>query len=421
MYYGWILLGTISVNYMICVGAVFYGLSVMMPAMLADLQWTRAQATTGFAILSLVIGVTGPVITALMKKTGARTTIIIGGFVTAAAAVTIYAYHTLYVYYLCTVVLGLGMTMQAVLPGTQLVTQWFDQRRSLALGVFMASGGLGGVVGAPTFNALILYFGDWRPGWLFVGGVGLFASLLSGLLIRERPEDVGQTLDGVDTSTHATGGQEKTSARIYKTSREWTVREAFGDTTYWIILVAGSLAVTGHMIVNSQLVLHASDLGMSAAVAAAALGVQGMFTTGGRFLSGLLGDRAIEPRWLFFLGMASEFSGMCILTNAHNPFLLYTAVILFGLGFGLGLVGSTAMLANHYGPKNTPTLLSYRIMLSTVLGAVGVVLTGYGGDVFGGYREVFYVFSACLLIGTLLVLRIRLPVEEAGRPSSDTV
>lgn len=413
MYYGWILLGAISVIYMISVGAVFYGLSVMMPAMIADLGWTRTQATTGFAILSLVIGFAGPVVTALMKKISPRLMIILGGFVTALGASILYRFHSLPVYYLCAVILGAGMTMQAVLPGTQLVTQWFFQRRSMALGIFMAAGGMGGVVGAPTFTWLIHRAGDWRPVWLFVGVVSLSASVLSWLLVRNEPADVGQQLDGVNGNA-GNDPQSSTAkpAGVYKTHRDWTIKEAFLDRTYWVILASGSLAVTGHMIVSSQMVLHVTDMGMTAVLAATALGVQGMFTTSGRFASGLLGDFAIEPRTLFLAGMASECLGMFILTNAHNPLLLYTSVVLFGLGFGLGLVGSTAMLANYYGPANTPTLLSYRILLSTVLGAVGIVLTGYGGDRFGGYKEVFYLFSACLLVGTLLVLLIKTPASE---------
>lgn len=104
---------------------------------------------------------------------------------------------------------------------------------------------------------------------------------------------------------------------------------------------------------------------------------------------------------------------MLLLTNAYNAFLLYASVIFFGLGFGLGLVGSTAMLANYYGPANTPTLLSYRILLSTVFGGMGVVVAGYCGDIFGGYKEVFYGFSALLLLATLLVLKINIPKVAA--------
>lgn len=414
MYYGWILLSTIGFIYMASVGAVFYGLSVMMPAMIDDLGWTRAEATTGFAILSVVIGFAGPVVTRMMKRIKPGQTIILGGFVTTAGASIVYFYHTLPVYYLATAVLGCGMTMQAVLPGTQLVTQWFHQRRSMALGIFMAAGGLGGVVGAPTFTWLIGFFGDWRPVWLFVGLVSLFSSLLSWLLIRNKPEDVGQQLDGVRANKSADDQPKRPAeAGVYKTDRDWTVRQAFMDSTYWIILFSGALAVTGHMMVSSQLVLHVKDMGMTAIIAASALGVQGLFTTSGRFLSGLLGDFTVEPRTLFFCGMASEFIGMLLLTNAYNAFLLYASVIFFGLGFGLGLVGSTAMLANYYGPANTPTLLSYRILLSTVFGGMGVVVAGYCGDVFGGYKEVFYGFSALLLLATLLVLKINIPKVAA--------
>lgn len=413
MYYGWILLSTIGFIYMICVGSVFYGLSVMMPAMIEDMGWTRAQGTSGFAILSLVIGLSGPVITAIIKKTGSRQTIILGGFVTAIGASILYRCHSLPVYYLCTAILGWGMTMQAILPGVQLITQWFQRRRSMALGIFMAAGGLGGVIGAPSFAWLIEIFGDWRPIWLVVGLVSLFASLLSGLLVRNLPSDVGQQLDGVSPGTPDQDQSQKTRpTRVYKTNRNWTVKEAFADTAYWIILVSGGLAVTGQMIVTSQMVLHVKDMGMTAVLAATALGVQGLFTTSGRLMSGLLGDFTLESRTLLLYGMSFEFVGLLILTHASNPALLYVSVVLFGLGFGLGLVSATSMIANYYGPENTPALLSYRILISTILGALGVVLAGYGGDVFGGYKEVFYAFSGCLLVGVILVWLIRIPKAD---------
>ncbi len=413
MYYGWILLSTIGFIYMATVGAVFYGLSVMMPEMIDDLGWTRAQATTGFAILAMVIGLAGPLVTSLMKRISPRLTIIAGGFVTAIGACILYRYHTLPIYYGAAVILGCGMTMQAVLPGTQLVTQWFNQRRSMALGIFMAAGGLGGVVGAPTFTWLIHLLGDWRPVWLFVGLVALFSSLLSWLFVRNHPEDIGLAIDGI-TASVAEQDQPAVGDKVgvYKTTRQWTVKEAFREPTYWIVLFAGSVAVTGHMMIGSQLILHVKDMGMTAIIAASALGIQGVFTTSGRFISGMLGDFTIEPRTLFFIGMALELIGMVLLINAHSPFVLYTSVIFFGLGFGLGLVGSTTMLANYYGPANTPALLSYRILLSTVFGGFGVVLAGYSGDVFGGYKEAFYIFSGFLLLATLLVLLIKIPKTE---------
>ena len=409
MYYGWILLAIIGCIYMICVGAAFYGLSVIMPAMIDDLGWTRVETTTGFAILAVVVGITGPPITALMKTLGPRLTIIIGGFVSAGASAVLYRYHSLPVYYCAAAVLGCGLTMQAVLPGTQLVTQWFHQRRSLALGLFMAAGGLGGVVGAPLFTWLIAYFGDWRPVWLCIAFTALFASLLSWLLVRNYPQDLGLRIDGVHAGAASTNRANNKTSKVYKTTRSWTVKEAFRDRNYQIILISGALAVTGHMIVGSQLVLHVQDMGMTAVIAASALGVQGIFTTSGRFLSGLLGDFTIEPRTLFLCGMISELLGTLLLINASQPFLLYSSLTLFGLGFGLGLVGSTTMMANYYGASNTPTLLSYRILLGTLLGGIGVVLTGYGGDIYGGYTEVFSLYASLLFIATLLILFIKVP------------
>ena len=410
MFYGWILLATIGVIYMICVGAGFYGLSVMMPAMIDDLGWTRAEASAGFSILAMMLGLAGPVVTALMKKIGPRLTIIVGGVICAISAVILYRYHSLTAYYFATALLGFGLTMQVVLPGTQLISQWFHRRRSLALGIFMACGGLGGVVGAPTFTWLISIFNDWRPVWLAVGLVALTAALLSAVLIRNRPEDIGQKIDGLDAKDLDSGLADLSKeGGVYRTTHDWTVREAFHDRNCWFIICAGALAVTGHMVISSQLVLHARDMGIGAVVAASALGLQGLSTAVGRLLSGLLGDFTVEPRTLFAVGMSSELIGMLCITQGSHLWLLYTGVIFFGLGFGLGLVASTNMFANYYGASNMPTLLSYRILVSTLLGGAGVVVCGYAADVFGSYTQAFYVYSSVLFVGIFLVFLIKIP------------
>jgi len=413
MFYGWILLATIGLIYMICVGAGFYGLSVMMPAMIDDLGWTRAEASAGFSLMAMVLGLSGPLITSLMKKIGPRQTIIIGGVVCAISAGILYRYHSLTTYYFATGLLGLGLTMQVVLPGTQLITQWFQQRRAMALGIFMAFGGLGGVIGAPAFTWLIAVFGDWRPVWLAVGAVTLTASVLSAVFIRNSPEDIGQKIDGLSEADVKNNARKKgKAARVYKTKLDWTVGEALRDRNCWFVITAGAIAVTGHMIISSQLILHARDLGIGAVVAASALGVQGLATTLGRLLAGLLGDNTFEPRTIFIFGISSELLGMLLITSASHSTLLYAGVVFFGLGFGLGLVSATTMFANYYGGKNMATLLSYRILLGTLLGGAGVVVCGYAADIFGGYNEAFYFYSVLLLIGTALVIMIRTPQHK---------
>ncbi|MBQ0719966.1 MAG: MFS transporter [Gammaproteobacteria bacterium] len=412
MYYGWILLAIIGLIYMICVGAGFYGLSVMMPAMIDDLGWTRAEASAGFSLMAMVLGLSGPLITTMMKKIGPRLTIIIGGVICAISAGILYRYHSLTSYYFATGLLGLGLTMQVVLPGTQLITHWFQQRRAMALGIFMACGGLGGVIGAPVFTWLITHFDDWRPVWLAVGAVTLSASALSAIFIRNNPADMGLQIDGLDSSAQQSASQQKKAARVYKTTLDWTVADAIRDRNCWFVITAGAIAVTGHMIVSSQLVLHARDLGIGAVIAASALGVQGLATTAGRLLAGLLGDNTIEPRTIFIIGISSELIGMLLITSAAHSALLYAGVVFFGLGFGLGLVSATTMFANYYGAQNMATLLSYRILLGTMLGGAGVVICGYAADIFGGYSQAFYFYSALLLIGTALVVMIRTPQHE---------
>jgi len=386
LFYGWILLAYVSACYFAIVGGGFYGFTVVMPNMIETQGWSRTVGSVGVSIMMMTFGLNAPLIAILIARIKTHGTMLLGGLIVTLGCIVLYYSNSVLAFYMGSLLLGVGFSTTSIVPGSHLITQWFNRRRSMALGIFMASGGLGAFVFAPVF------------------ATGFF-------IIRERPSDVGQHIDGIDPNDDVgNGGKPLRPARVHKSVENWSQREAFHTRVFWLILFASCIVMTGNAIVTSQLVLHLTDLGISQVVAASALGVVGALNTVGRFSGGILGD-LIEPKLLMLLGMILEFLGIYALISADQEFLVYLFAVLFGLGFGLYLVAFTSVVVNYFGAKNYARIFALMGLCYTLFIASGPILAGYAYDRLGSYDLPFYVILGLGAFATLALLMMKPPVK----------
>lgn len=391
MFYGWLILAALAVIYFVTIGTTFYGFGVVLAPMTESLGWSRAQAGTGFSIMALGMGLAGPLIATAIRLAGTRLTVFCGGFLTAGGVSLIYLTSVLPVFYAGAAVIGLGLGMQTVIPGTQIVNNWFVRRRSLATGVFLTAGGLGAAISAPGLNAAIEAAGDWRVAWLIMGGAALLSSLIGAAVLRERPEHLGLHPDGDSTAqAQPADPASQDSGGVFRTPVDWTAGEAARQPVFWLIVAAIAMSVLGLQIVNSHAVLHLRDVGIASGLAATAVGMQGLVSTGGRLFSGILGDR-IDPRYLMAAGLASELTGLLVLGVADEPLLVYVFAFFFGLGWGTAYVASPTLIANFFGRRHYAALFALQGVVATALGAVGPILAGLASDRTGSYLTAFVI------------------------------
>ena len=430
MFYGWKLLAALSFIYFLAIGTTFYGFGVVLPPMLKDLAWSRAQAATGFSILTMALGFAGPLVAILIRKISTRMTVFIGGLLSASGALLVYTMPTeasftldlgftviddrLLLFYVgAGLLLGLGMAMQTVIPGTQLVSSWFVKRRAFAIGLFMASGGLGAFVAAPAYSMLIESTNSWRIVWVVMAAAAVFAGLIGFAMIKENPAEIGDYPDGIDPNVEDSRDDDATPvvpSNVHKTTDNWDVSEALKTASFWSIVAGATIAVFGTMIVNSQLVLHLTDIGVTATMAASALGLQGLLNTGGRLISGFVGDR-IDPKKLLIVGLTVETLGILILSHATTPVLVYSFAVAFGLGYGLCVVAYASLIANYFGSTNYASLMATRGVVVTAVGAVAPIAAGMVSDTYNSYVPAFYGFACIAVVGVIgIVIFMKPPV-----------
>lgn len=419
VYYGWKLLAALGLIYFLSIGTVFYGLSVTLPEFVSSLGWSRSEASAGFSIMTLAMGLSGPLVAYSIGRFGVRPAMVVGGVVAAFGAVNMYFTNDLWRYYILVApFLGVGVAMLSILPGTQLISNWFARRRALAIGLFMASGGLGRALVVPLFALVIDATGSWRLVWLIMAGSTLLCSLLAAWVVRERPEDMGLAVDGTRRVAEAdadpkTMGPER---KVFRSDRDWPAREALRTPAFWMLIAGSATAVVGGALVNSQALLHLQDQGLDVVLAATALGVVGFVSMGGRLVSGALGDH-IEPRILLAFGLVLIGVGLVILNYTNSAFLAYVFAVVFGLGNGLALVTTPAILANFFGSGHYASIAAVRGIVTTLLSAAVPIGAGWFYDRFDTYGAFFWGYTGIAALAILSVAMLR-PPGGAQRPTS---
>jgi len=273
------------------------------------------------------------------------------------------------------------------------------------MGILMAAGGVGALMAAPM-SMLIESRGEWRFIWIVMGGAALIASFIAALVVKANPSDIGQYPDGVPPLLN--GEYETRRKAVYQTPIDWGFKMALGNTSFWYIIIASAVAVLGTTIINSQLVLHLTDIGLSPLLAGSALGLQGFMGALGRLTSGGMGDKW-DPKKILALGLLGESIGVFLLSNATSSVWVYISVLTFGLFFGLTVVASSTLIANFYGIRSNSSLMAIRGMVVTLFAASGPITAAYIADSTGSYNLAFYVYTALAGLTSLLILTMPLP------------
>ena len=415
MFYGWKLLIALCFMYLFAMGPQIYGFVVVLPSMVAELGWSRTTAGAGVSVMMVSMGLAGPIIAAAINKLGVRPIMIAGGVISASGAILTYFTESLIQFYIgAGVMMGIGIGMQTVLPGSLIITNWFTLKRATALGAFMAIGGVSAFLLSPSLAWLIEATGNWRLVWLTMGAGSLTASVIAFFFVVETPQEKNQNPDGLSNSELAEiESNPETSAprKVHQTSSIWQVNQALKTRAFWFIALGTSIALYGSTVMSSHLSLFLQDAGFSALFAGSVLGMTGIAGIVGRVLAGVLGDR-IEPRLILILGLCLELLSYVVLLYTDNGFMAYSFAILFGLGFGFAFVASTTVIANYFGPAAYAVLFGIGALAGTVVGALGPILSGLSYDQLGSYDVAFLGYIAAGSVVVILICLTRPPTVE---------
>jgi MFS family permease len=419
-FYGWIsLAGGMAVYFAMC-GNYVYSFGVFLPVFSEEFNWSRTALSGTLTASEVAWGMIGPLIGISISRFGARRNIFVGNMVAALGLLgMVYVDELWHVYLFYGALAGIGISFGSFLSITTMVNDWFIRRRSLAMSLVLAAGGVGGLIFPPFISWLITNLG-WQVAWVFLAGIHLvLAVVIGGVLVRNKPEEMGQLPDG-DTSLAAggTSADRASATRVYQTPVDWTVRAALSTRSLWLIL-ACDLALwfpLGILIIHQ--VAYLQDRGFSSLTAASALGLMVGISIIGRLSFGVLGTR-FEGRYLIAACLALVFAGMIALMNAKTLPLVYTCSVLCGIGYGGMLVNIPVILGAYFGRTHYARILGWTAPVRTVFGAGSPLIAGLIFDVTGSYMLAFQAGVVLLGVGFILAFLARPPKPSVSRPDSN--
>lgn len=386
-----------------------YGPAVINAAMAAALGLPREMRGNLFSVYMIMSGLPGPLVALGINRFGVRGALCVGSALIVLGSVL-----------MATVVEGAGggMVCFGVLVGTGVATgsalasqtalaRWFVRRRALALSVLYSANAIGGLVAAPLLERLIETSGSWRSGWWLIAMLSTAAAVISMLFVRERPEDLGQSPDGL---AHNGGGGSYVPDLLpqFVTRGEWTFQDAVRQPCYWLLL--GSLVgcTAGYTLFLAHGIAHFQDLGHPARVGAWSVGIMSATGLLGKLILATLGDR-LDPRYLFAAFVAVFAGGMLCIVDARATWQVFFVATCVGVGFGGGWVGLMSVLSNYFGTRAFASLSGLAIAINTTLSAVAPKVAGRMFDQGMGYSAAFYFLAAWCFVGALVSFRIRAP------------
>ena len=186
---------------------LFHAMGIWAVAMERAFGWNRTQLSLALSFTRVEGGILGPLEGYLIDRFGTRRMILVGMVIMGFGWLFFSQVNGLIMFYIAYLIIALGQGLGSWLALNTMLNNWFNRRRSFAIGIANAIARLGSLILVPLLAWLVDPDFPSRPGWsqtaFVLGIIGLAVEFPITRLLRNRPEDYGLLPDG-DTEEQVT-------------------------------------------------------------------------------------------------------------------------------------------------------------------------------------------------------------------------
>ncbi len=406
LFYGWVIVAASACIYAVAAGQVSC-FGIFVKPMAIEFSCTRASLTVAITIYIVTMSVFTFVSGFLVDRIGPKILSITGGISMALGFFLSSRVSEVWQFYLTYGFLaGMGFSCIFV-PLSSIIPRWFVEKNGLALGLFFASGGIGGLIIAPLLQHWINLY-EWRSAFDLLAVIAFCVIIPPAFFLKKAPEDMGLLPLGAKPANIQ--NNQKTDTAMKK-GRDFTVPEALKAPSFWIFSIAMLLLYMGTLMAQIHMVPHATDKGISASTAALALGIAAALNALGRLATGAASDFFGTKRSLCFCLFLSSISLLWLIL-VKETWMIFVFAIPFGFAFGGALPQRVRATSELFGIKSMGSILGISTTISSVGPAAGPVLGAAVFDRTGSYTLAFTIGSISILIAFVLLLTLKLPGKK---------
>jgi MFS family permease len=386
-----------------------YGFAAFVDPLIDEFGWSRSRISASYSIATLLCAIPTVFVGRLIDRIGSRKMM--------AAAALLYGIALIWLSQVNTMAALIGgFTLvratgfaALTLSARTLIPQWFIRRRGWAFSLIGVSTALSFAL-LPRFNQLLIEWVGWRTAWLLLGIV-MAAGLmpLAAVLVRDRPESIGQLPDGrIATATEAG------PALLADASQDWTLRQAARTRVFWILLLAGTVpSVTGTGM-SFHFMSIMTEGGLSLSFAASLFAIESLVALPMTFVTGWIVDRH-PARHVQTVAQIAAALAFVVLIWAAGPVAAVCFAALRGVASGLWNVAADVVWPTYFGRRNIGSIRSIT-MVGTVVGAAfGPIPLGLVYDATGSYTPGLIAFAILPALAAIAMRWATPPPESSLR------
>ncbi|MDO8637464.1 MAG: MFS transporter [Dehalococcoidia bacterium] len=407
-YYGWVIAFASLITFAVTVGTL-NSFGIFLKPLLAEFGWTRATTAGVYSLSSAVMGLTAIGAGFMSNRLGPRKLVLLSGVLMGlsfalSAGVTV-AWQ-LFLYFGLLQGIGRGIPYN---PLMATIARWFQTRRGLATGIALSGGGVGTILFPIVGNKLIEGFG-WQTAFLAFGLISGVALIGSSLLMKARPP-------GILTSPKMENKSIiETRTNLERDDGDIPLRRIMSSRAFWLVMVAGFVSNLAITVVFVHLVAYATDLKISATVAASFVSVIGIFNIVGKVSVGAFSDRyglRMAMTICFGLGAVVLFW----VSTASAVWMFYLFAVLFGIAYAGWLPLFPILVGQTFGVSTMAMVLGFHSASNMIGGAIGAYVAGYIFDSTNSYKWAFIMAGLLLVIAIPCQLMVKRPRIEILNPN----
>ncbi len=373
---------------------------VLIGAMERELGWSRAQITTGPAIVSIIGMTLSIVVGAAIDRIGARRIGVAAVFTLCGAlALMMTLGQSLVSWWLLWALIGLGC---ATMPTVWVVpiNRLFNSGRGLATALTLSGSSIAAALVPITATLLVERYG-WRGAYFGLALLfGLFTLPLVLFLFRN-----------FDARPVPADSVEAVAMPVEKSGL--SVRQGLRSLSFYVLAIAGFGTTFGGVALLMNLVPIFIDSGIDSRTAAAITGIIGISTILGRLAGGFLMDRMSVSVIGTTVTLATITLPLAVLLAPGSVMAAGIGVAIYGLTSGVKITAIIYLAGRHFGTRAFGTLFG-AIQALTALGVgLGPLLANMAYDALHSYRPVLIaVIPVFLLVACCFMVLGRYPDFE---------
>lgn len=402
IFYGWKMVAAGSGIQFLQAGMLHQAFGAYFAALAEEFGWSKTALSGAAAMQPMEAAVLGPVLGWVIDRFGSQGMIRIGIVTFGLGFILLSQIESLTGLYMAFLVIALGSSLCGFFPVNVSIIYWFERKRARALSVVGLGLALGGI--SVPIVAWVMQAYGWRSAALGSGVLAILVGWPLARVFRGRPEDHGETVDGLPP---APPGDQPAEAA---TRRDFTAREALRTAAFWLLSLGHGFALLVVYAINVHAITHMKEsLGYSIAQASLFVTLMTVAQFGGVLVGWAYGDR-FDKRAVAALCMLMHAAGLLMLAYAAGPLMLTAFAVLHGSAWGLRGPLMQAIRADYFGRRSIGMILGLSAMIVVIGQICGPMLAALLADLTGNYRAGFTVLAVMVGLGSLFFMLAKRPV-----------